>query len=365
MRLAVVLPRNMHYAPDRATSIDLCARDFVLHSRFHDGISVIGRTVKWPYSDVPFIGVENINDSFGPLSFTRMRSAIESVQPDLILVHQYPPAAARIAAGFPAIPVILQRHNLQPKRRLVHRLWRDRFYRRLAGVIFVSEAARASYTGRAPSAVVYNGIDTRTFTPAETKDPFVLFAGRAVPEKGVEPFAEAVAAALRDRPGWRAVLALGGGKAAEATVAQVREHLAPLGKRAYLFADLPHEEVMNLFARAAICVVPSVWAEPFGRTALEAMTCGAAVITSGRGGLAEVVGDTAIVTKTVEPADFARAINGLIDNSDLRRRLQAAGRERARAFFDIRTVTGGFDDLLANVGRANWAGRVPAAIRVP
>jgi len=299
------------------------------------------------------------------MSFSRMRSAIERVKPDLILVHQYPPAAARIAAGFPAIPVILQRHNLQPKRWLGHRLWRDRFYRKLAGVIFVSEAARASYTGRAPSAVVYNGIDTHAFTPAEIKDPVVLFAGRAVPEKGVEPFAEAVAAALRDRPGWRAVLALGGGKAAEATVARVRDHLRPLGDRAEILTDLPHEEVMTLFARAAICVVPSVWAEPFGRTALEAMTCGAAVITSGRGGLAEVAGDTAIVTNSVAPADFAAAITRLIDNDDERRRLQVAGRERAGKFFDIRIVTGGFDDLLADVGHANWADRVPAAIRVP
>ncbi|MCT8972063.1 glycosyltransferase family 4 protein [Microbaculum marinisediminis] len=365
MRLAVVLPRNMHYAPDRATSIDLCARDFVLHSRFRDGITVIGGKVKWPFTDVPYIGVEDIDKAFGPFSFAPVRAAIERANPDVILVHQYPPAAARIQAGLPRIPVVLQRHNMQPRRWVGHRLWRDRFYRNLAGVIFVSEAARASYTGRASSAVVYNGIDTRTFVPAGEKEPIVLFAGRAVPEKGVEPFAEAATMALQDRPGWRAVLALGGGKAAEATVARVRHHLGPLGARAEILADLPHPDVMDLFARAAIAVVPSVWAEPFGRTALEAMTSGAAVITSGRGGLSEVVGDTAIVTGSVEPADFAAAIARLIDDDAERQRLQAAGRDRAVHFFDIRTVTASFDDLLAGVGGLDPDAHVPAAMRVP
>jgi len=365
MRLAVILPRNMHYAPDKATSIDLCARDFVLHSRFRDDIVVIGSKVQWPFTDVPYIGVETIRSKFGPFSFAAVRAAIERAKPDVILVHQHPPSAARVAAGVPRIPVVLQRHNLQPKRWIGQRLWRDRFYRNLAGVVFVSEAARASYTGRAASAVVHNGIDTRAFVPADTKEPVAMFAGRAVPEKGVEEFAAAAATALKDRPGWRAVLALGGGKAAAETVNRVRAHLGPLGARAEIVADLPHAEVMALFASAAIAVVPSVWAEPFGRTALEAMTSGAAVITSGRGGLSEVVGDTAIVTGSVAPDDFAAAIGKLIDDDAERARLQAAGRDRAERFFDIRTVTATFDDLLAHVGGLDPDAHVPPAMRVP
>ncbi len=349
MRLAVVLPRNMHYAPDRATSIDLCARDFVLHSRFRGGITVIGGAVPQPFRDVPFLGIVDIKRKFGPFSFAAVRSAIERAKPDVILVHQYPPAAARVAAGFPDIPVVLQRHNPLPPRSFAHRLWRDRAFRELAGVAFVSEASRASYTGRAPSAIVYNGIDTQLYRPADRKEPVVLFAGRAVPEKGVEQFAIAAAAALRTRPGWRAVLALGGGKAAAGMIETVRRHLADLGTRAEIAVDLPHARVMDLFARAEIAVVPSVWAEPFGRTALEAMTSGTAVITSGRGGLGEVTGTAAITTDSVEPSAFADAIGGLIDDPDKRKNLQTAGRQRARTLYDIRIVTAAFDDLLAEV----------------
>lgn len=356
MRLAVVLPRHMHYAPDRATSVDLCARDFVVHSRFRPGITVIGEAVPDPFGDAPFIGVAGIGKRLGPIgfgarSFAPLAEAIKRAEPDAILVHQYPMAAARLARGFPHIPVVLQRHNHLPKRSGLHRIWRDRAFRRLALVAFVSETARLSYTGAAPSAVTYNGIDTRAFLPGR-KERTVLFAGRAVPEKGVEIFAEAAAQALADRPDWRAVMALGGGKAVATTVEAVRRHLAPLEHRAELMFDLPHATVMDLFARAEIAVVPSVWAEPFGRTALEAMTSGAAVISSGRGGLTEVTGEAAITTGTVEPADFAAAIVRLIDNPAERARLQAEGRARAVERYDIRMVTAAFDDLLAGVAGA-------------
>lgn len=343
----------MHYAPDRATSVDLCARDFVVHSRFREAITVIGEAVGNPFADAPFIGVEGIGKRFGPVgfgdrSFAPVADAIRQAEPDAILVHQYPMAAARIARAFPSLPVVLQRHNHLPTRGGLHRIWRDRAFRGLALVAFVSETARRSYTGSAPSAVTYNGIDTSAFLPG-AKEKTVLFAGRAVPEKGVEIFAEAAAAALRDRPDWRAVMALGGGKAVTATVEAVRRHLSPLARRAELMFDLPHMTVMDLFARAEIAVVPSVWAEPFGRTALEAMTSGAAVISSGRGGLTEVTGDTAITTGTVQPADFAAAISRLIDDPALRSRLQAEGRARAVERYDIRIVTAAFDDLLAKV----------------
>lgn len=356
MRLAIILPRHMHYAADRATSVDLCARDFVIHSRYRPGITVIGEAVSSPFADAPFAGIRGIGKRFGPVgfgdrSFAPVAEAIRRAAPDAILVHQYPMAAARVARAFPGIPVVLQRHNHLPERGGLHRLWRDRAFRDLALVAFVSETARRSYSGRAPSAVTYNGIDTRAFVPGP-KEKTVLFAGRAVPEKGVEIFAAAAAEALAGRPDWRAVMALGGGRSVAATVEAVRRHLAPLGSRAELMFDLPHATVMGLFAQAEIAVVPSVWAEPFGRTALEAMTSGAAVISSGRGGLTEVTGDAAITTGTVEPADFAAAIARLIEDPAERARLQAEGRTRAVERYDIRIVTAAFDDLLAGVAGA-------------
>ena len=76
--------------------------------------------------------------------------------------------------------------------------------------------------------------------------------------------------------------------------------------------------------------------EPFGRTALEALAGGAALITSGLGGLAEICGDCAV---TVDPNDadlVAAALGGLMDAPERRAGLARAGRERVEALFDIR-----------------------------
>lgn len=59
---------------------------------------------------------------------------------------------------------------------------------------------------------------------------------------------------------------------------------------------LPHDEVMALYARAAIAVVPSIWQDPLGRTAVEALAAtGCALVTINRGGLSELAGGRGIV----------------------------------------------------------------------
>ena len=54
---------------------------------------------------------------------------------------------------------------------------------------------------------------------------------------------------------------------------------------------LSPEEVQSELAEAWACVVPSVWAEPQGLVALEAILRGVPVIASATGGLAEIVED--------------------------------------------------------------------------
>ena len=86
--------------------------------------------------------------------------------------------------------------------------------------------------------------------------------------------------------------------------------------------------------------------EPFGRTALEALASGAALITSGLGGLAEVCGDCAV---TVDPHDadgLVAALGGLMDAPDRRADLAREGRKRVEALFDIRTVARQMDDFI-------------------
>lgn len=56
-----------------------------------------------------------------------------------------------------------------------------------------------------------------------------------------------------------------------------------------VFGKLPYEKVLNIYAHSSLAVVPSIWQEPFGRTAIEAMAFGLPVIASKVGGLKDIV----------------------------------------------------------------------------
>jgi glycosyltransferase involved in cell wall biosynthesis len=98
--------------------------------------------------------------------------------------------------------------------------------------------------------------------------------------------------------------------------------------------NVPHPQVMASWMRASIAVVPSVWQETLGFVAVEAMIAGSPVVASDVGGLREVVqhGSTGLLVPPGDADALAAALDSLLDNPDLRKRMGEAGRERARAF---------------------------------
>lgn len=84
---------------------------------------------------------------------------------------------------------------------------------------------------------------------------------------------------------------------------------------------LKPEEITQQYEKADICVVPSVWEEPFGISALEAMTLGKTVIASNLGGLKEIIRDheTGILFSPGDPIDLARKIDWLLNDENLRK----------------------------------------------
>ena len=97
---------------------------------------------------------------------------------------------------------------------------------------------------------------------------------------------------------------------------------------------LPREEVLRAWGHCLAAVVPSVWPEPFGLVAAEAMAAGKPVVASAVGGLAELVQD-GITGIHVPPGDVTalrHALERIVADAPLRARLGAAGRERAQAY---------------------------------
>lgn len=108
---------------------------------------------------------------------------------------------------------------------------------------------------------------------------------------------------------------------------------------------LPVAGVTERIASARAVIVPSVWDEPFGRVAVEAFALGRPVITTGRGGLAEVVGGDAGWVTGTDPAALARAIDEAAAADDEVAARGAAGRDRHARLFSPKATTAALLDI--------------------
>ena len=172
---------------------------------------------------------------------------------------------------------------------------------------------------------------TRTALGAQPDRLVIFLAARLEPLKGHRVLLEALGL-LRHRDDW--VCWIAGGpqrhhEAAYLTVLQAEaarlglaERVAWLGQR----SDVP-----RLLAAADIYCQPNVNPETFGNTFVEALYAGLPVVTSDLGGAREIVDETCGVrTPPGDAETLAHALARLLDDGELRRRLGAAGPQRAR-----------------------------------
>ena len=156
----------------------------------------------------------------------------------------------------------------------------------------------------------------RVGEPAEP--PEVLFVGRLSAEKGILELVQAA-------DGMKLVVAGDG----------------PLRERVPgALGFVPHHELGPLYERAAVVAVPS-HREGFGVACAEAMAAGRPVVASAVGGLLDLVvdGETGLLVPPRDVPALRAALERLLADEELRRKLGAAGRERAREHFSWPAVT--------------------------
>ena len=267
---------------------------------------------------------------------------LRHLRPRLAEVHNRANLALQVARALPATRVALFLHNDPQAMRMARRpAERARLLRCLTVVCVSRYLAGRLMEGLDPSGpaplVLPNALDLAALPvalPSCAREPVILFVGRVVADKGADAFVDACAAALPTLPGWRACMIGADRFAASGLPTAFERALAPRAQAAGIVSlgYRQHDDVLSAMARAAIVVVPSRWAEPFGLTALEAMASGAALICSARGGLPEVVGDAALLVDPDGPGLLASAIVLLARDASMRDALGRAGLARAKDF---------------------------------
>ncbi len=107
-----------------------------------------------------------------------------------------------------------------------------------------------------------------------------------------------------------------------------------------LYTDyVPDEDLPKFYSYADLLVHPSL-SEGFGLTPLEAMACGTPVISSTRGSLKEVIGDSGMFFEPDDTESMGRLIVRVLGDGDLRKRLIEKGFAQTRKFSWEKTAAG-------------------------
>jgi glycosyltransferase involved in cell wall biosynthesis len=215
-----------------------------------------------------------------------------------------------------------------------------RVVRQLPAVLTVSHNSKCDISaqmGVAPSrmTVVPVGVDHDVFRPYDdvVKKPgrLMVTSSSDVAMKGLVPLLEALAKLRVERDIDLVVI---GRPKAEGRVARTMERLG-LNDIVTTISGVSDEELARLYGEAEVAIVPSLY-EGFSLPAIEAMSCGVAVVATTGGALPEVVGTSGEAGLLVEPNNpdaLVEAIRTLLDDAALRARLGAKARERVMERF--------------------------------
>lgn len=104
--------------------------------------------------------------------------------------------------------------------------------------------------------------------------------------------------------------------------------------------SLTRRQVFYAWRRARVAVVPSLWPEPFGTVAVEAMALGTPVVACSSGGLKEVVRDgvDGILVAPGSVDEFATALKRIVSDDVLRDGMSTAAKERSQKFRMSRVI---------------------------
>jgi glycosyltransferase involved in cell wall biosynthesis len=162
------------------------------------------------------------------------------------------------------------------------------------------------------------------------EEEFILFVGTIEPRKNLTTLVRAFEEVLRHTP-LRPQLVIAGRRGWLTEELDSFIEQSGIGDRLLLTGYVSEEDLAALYSSCRLCVYPSLY-EGFGLPPLEAMACGAPVITSRIETIVETVGSAARLVSPTDVRAIALAVTELLRDEAERRRLSHAGMEHAAQF---------------------------------
>ena len=183
------------------------------------------------------------------------------------------------------------------------------------------------------------------------KDSKVLFVGRIVKEKGVEIYVDAIKKIANNFPNWQFFLIGNSGTRNKffknKFENEIIEKFKNIGPNTNQIGFISNPEVLKIMEKSSILVVPSLWQEPFGLTAIEGLANRMIVRGNNVGGLKDIIKDRGILIDNINAEKLSLKLNELMKNPSLMNKFQNKCWENY--IFDQKKVSNQQDKIRENI----------------
>jgi glycosyltransferase involved in cell wall biosynthesis len=326
-RIAILLPYKEDYNKNNAGSASLWVKDFFENSKLKKITTIYGINTKKKSLSKNFV---NLNNKFPLFTFKKnifyAKLFLKNIhkQTKIIEIHNRPEIFHFINKQNSNYKLILVFHNnpllIRGSKKIKER---KNILNKCSNIIFVSKWVQKKFFEGLDSkkskkcSVIYPAIKRLDKLPK--KENIITFIGKLNKSKGYDLAGVAVVNILNKYKNWKAIFAGN----------EEREKYNFSHENLKIYRWLSHGKILKLLKKSSICLVPSVWEEPFGRISMEASIYGNAVILSNKGGLSET-SKYHIKLKNLHVNNIFKEINNLILDKKKLSKLQK------KSFFDYK-----------------------------
>ena len=323
MKISILLPYKENFSPEYPGAVSIFLNSVIKKSKFKKNITVFGSTVyKNTYHGIKYKNINISKKIFGlgsqTLKYISEFTKIEQRKPsDIIEIHNRPIYVQRLLVN--DTKIILYFHNdplsMNGSKSEVERI---KLLELCSKIVFNSQWSKDRFLSgideiyvKSTKLIVIRQSTEPQKVNIKNKEKIITFVGKLNKAKGYDVFGSAIIEILNKFKDWKAIV-IGD---------EEREKITFNHKRLEIKGFKKHKDVINILKKTNIAVVCSRWQEPFGRTSLEASSCGCAVIITKRGGLPETI-TNGIILENLSKKILYSSIHSLILNKKYRKELQ-------------------------------------------
>lgn len=285
---------------------------------------------------------------------------------DVIHVFNRPSYLPFYKAAYPGARFVLSLHNEMFKLEKLTDLEGKMVVSAVSRIVTVSDFIGRTVTSRFPVArskvrTLYSGADPKRFRPLWTQGArlvkkrmkrklgienkqVLLFVGRLSDKKGPHLLIQALNS-LKDKHKNLVLVIVGSkwfGVDEETSYTRWMQKLSePVKDRLIFTGWTPYHQIPDYFMMGDIFVCASQWQEPLARVHYEAMAAGLPIITTNRGGNAEVIkglGNGIVIDRYNHPQEFVKWIDYLLTNPGVARSMGEKGRALVESKYNFTRV---------------------------